>query len=147
MDVLEEAFHRNNLNGDCFYATHKRALKAICSNSEETIMQLQQELMAMPSDQQHLLLKDVEEMFDLHFAKHLMWNLPNDWILKYFALVLHRALHFSMGKIDEIAEIVDRVPDFIKNEVYKSVLQFFQILKLSPMIRIIHIGGLIDIVN
>ena len=127
MDIFEGAFHnpRTSFNGHCLNDTHKRALEAICSNSEETIRVLQQELTVMPTDQQQQLLRDLEEMFEPHFAKHLMLNLSNDWIIKYYALVLHRALHISMDKIDKVAEIVDKVPDFIKHEVYESVLQFF----------------------
>ena len=89
MDIFEGAFHnpRTSFNGHCLNDTHKRALEAICSNSEETIRVLQQELTVMPTDQQQQLLRDLEEMFEPHFAKHLMLNLSNDWIIKYYAML------------------------------------------------------------
>ena len=130
MDMFEEAFNhqKSNVKGAYFSAAHRRSIEAFCSNSEETISALQIELKAMPTNLQKQLLRDVEEMFDPHFAKHLLRNLPDNWIIKYFSLVLHRALHFSREKTDditEIAEIIDKVPDFIKDGTYQSVLQFF----------------------
>ena len=132
MEILLEAFNhrRTSLSEDCYNATHKRTLDLICSNDATKISQLQLEMESLPRYLQGELLMDLEHLFENHFIMHLSWKHPNNWVLKYFSLVLHRALQFSMGSLSTsneplINDIVDKVPEFIKEEMYGSVLMFF----------------------
>ena len=123
MEALTECFkNHESFKTEASYAIHKITLNFLTSGSEQKVLQWQNELHRLPKLVQDQLLSSVENMFCPLFVSHLSWSQPNNWMLKYFTLLLHRALNFE----DDLANtIVDKIPDILKNEVFNSVLQFF----------------------
>ena len=123
MEALKECFvNHESLKAEVIFAIHKISIDILTSGLEHNILQWQNELERLPKPIQDQLLSSVESMFCPLFFSHLSWSQPNNWKLKYFTLIFHRALNFE----DNLANtIVAKIPESLKDEVFNSVLQFF----------------------
>ena len=123
MEALRKCFvNHDSLKAEASFTIHKITINTLTSSSENGILQWQNELERLPKLIQDQLLSSVENMFCPLFVSHLSWSQPNNWMLKYFTLLYHKALNFE----DDLAHaIVDKIPQIIKTEVFNSVLQFF----------------------
>ena len=123
MEALKECFsNHESLIAEAAFRIHKISINILTSGLEHDILQWQNELEKLPKPIQDQLLSSVEDMFCPLFLTHLRWSQPNDWKLKYFTLLFHRALNFEE---DLANDIVDKIPNYLKTEVFDSVLQFF----------------------
>ena len=113
MEALKECFsNHESLIAEAAFRIHKISINILTSGLEHDILQWQNELEKLPKPIQDQLLSSVEDMFCPLFLTHLRWSQPNDWKLKYFTLLFHRALNFEE---DLANSIVDKIPNYLKN--------------------------------
>ena len=139
MNLINKCFtNHESLKDEAFFAIHKITLDALTSDSDQKLLQWKNELQRLPKLIQEKLLLSVENMFCPLFVSHLRWSQPNDWMLKYFTLIFHRAL--NLKKI-WLTQWLTRYQTILKQNFLTVYCNFSWNLIIFLMIRIIQLFG------